>query len=156
MAEARRHGREQNWQEANDLASMADASARLLADQVAAMTVVTAMGFNLAAQMTGAFMGAMLRRFDAVEARVPAKKNVVPLHVVTTPDAERLDDLKKISGIGPKLEKALREMGCRTFADIAGWSDADVKRIDAELGLAGRISRDDWVGQAKALARGAA
>lgn len=66
------------------------------------------------------------------------------------------DDLKKISGIGPKLEQVLSGMGVSRYADIAGWSDADIARIDGELGLSGRILRDDWVGQAKALGGGKA
>ncbi len=60
-------------------------------------------------------------------------------------------DLKRISGIGPKLEARLKALGVAGLADIAGWRDADVSRFDAELGLEGRIKRDDWVGQAKAL-----
>lgn len=61
------------------------------------------------------------------------------------------DDLKQISGIGPKLESVLQQRSIRSFADIASWSDADVARIDAELGFEGRIGRDDWVGQARRL-----
>lgn len=61
------------------------------------------------------------------------------------------DDLKRISGIGPKLEQVLNGKGVRRFADIAAWSDADVARFDDELGFGGRILRDDWVKQAKAL-----
>lgn len=64
------------------------------------------------------------------------------------------DDLKQISGVGPKLEQVLKGKGISRFADIAAWSDADVARIDAELGFDGRIGRDDWVGQAKALSGG--
>ncbi len=65
--------------------------------------------------------------------------------------AAKADDLKRISGIGPKLEQVLNGRGIKRFADIAAWSDADIDRIDAELGFDGRIRRDDWVGQAKAL-----
>lgn len=61
------------------------------------------------------------------------------------------EDLKRISGIGPKLEQVLNGRGIQRYADIAAWSDADVERVDAELGFDGRIRRDDWVGQAKAL-----
>ncbi len=68
----------------------------------------------------------------------------------------KADDLKKISGIGPKLEQILNGMGITRFADIAGWSDEDVARIDAEIGLGGRIVRDGWVAQAKALKEGGA
>ncbi|MGZ9720573.1 5' DNA nuclease [Rhizobium miluonense] len=65
--------------------------------------------------------------------------------------APKADDLKLISGVGPKLEQVLNGRGIQRFADIAVWTDADVERIDAELGFDGRIRRDDWVGQAKAL-----
>ena len=65
--------------------------------------------------------------------------------------AVKTDDLKRISGIGPKLEQVLNGRGIQRFADIIAWSDADIKRIDVELGFDGRIRRDDWVGQAKAL-----
>jgi NADH-quinone oxidoreductase subunit E len=64
---------------------------------------------------------------------------------------EKADDLKRISGVGPKLEQVLNGRGIKRFADIAGWSDADIERIDTEFGFDGRIRRDDWVGQAKAL-----
>jgi NADH-quinone oxidoreductase subunit E len=63
------------------------------------------------------------------------------------------DDLKRISGIGPKLEQVLNERGIRRFADIASWTDTDVARIEGEFGIEGRIGRDDWVEQAKALVK---
>lgn len=65
----------------------------------------------------------------------------------------KTDDLKRISGIGPKLVTVLNAMGVERYADIANWSESDIARIDAELGLDGRIGRDDWVGQAKVLDR---
>ncbi|WP_046118302.1 NADH:ubiquinone oxidoreductase [Ensifer aridi] len=61
------------------------------------------------------------------------------------------DDLKRIAGIGPKLEQVLNGRGIRRFADIAALSEADVAKLDAEFGLYGRITRDDWIGQARAL-----
>ncbi|PST25229.1 NADH:ubiquinone oxidoreductase [Mesorhizobium plurifarium] len=61
------------------------------------------------------------------------------------------DDLKRISGIGPKLEQVLNGKGIFRFADIAALSKGDVERLDSELGLGGRVVRDDWVGQAMAL-----
>lgn len=68
------------------------------------------------------------------------------------PNAGGGDDLKMISGIGPKLEQVLNGKGIFRFADIAHWSGAEVERIEAELGLDGRIARDGWVEQARALA----
>ena len=67
--------------------------------------------------------------------------------------AAKADDLKLISGIGPKLETVLNERGIARFGDIAVWTAADIDRFDVELGFDGRILRDDWVGQAKALGR---
>lgn len=61
------------------------------------------------------------------------------------------DDLKRISGIGPKLEAVLKGLGVTSVSQIAAWKDADITRFDKELGFEGRIKRDDWVGQAKAL-----
>lgn len=64
------------------------------------------------------------------------------------------DDLKQISGIGPKLEQVLNRMGVATYSDIAAWNEADVTRIDEQLGFSGRIVRDGWIEQAKALSKG--
>jgi predicted flap endonuclease-1-like 5' DNA nuclease len=71
----------------------------------------------------------------------------------TTAAAAGRDDLKRIKGIGPKVERLLHGLGVTTFAEIAAWDDADVDRIDAQLGsFAGRIRRDDWRAQAALLA----
>ena len=65
------------------------------------------------------------------------------------------DDLKKIKGVGPKLETLLNALGVTRFSQIAAWDDDEIERIDAQLGtFAGRIRRDDWPTQAKYLAAG--
>lgn len=64
------------------------------------------------------------------------------------------DDLKMISGIGPKLEQVLNARGIWTFAQIAAWTDREIAWVDDTLALRGRIGRDDWLGQAAALASG--
>jgi NADH-quinone oxidoreductase subunit E len=61
------------------------------------------------------------------------------------------DDLKAISGIGPKLEQVLNGLGVWTYAQIAGWSENEVGWVDDHLGFKGRIGRDDWIGQARGL-----
>ena len=61
------------------------------------------------------------------------------------------DDLKKLSGVGPALEKKLIEAGVTSFAQIAGWSEADVARYDEELGLKGKIEKEGWVAQSQDL-----
>ena len=70
-------------------------------------------------------------------------------------DALQGDDLTRIKGLGPKLALTLQELGITTFAQIAAWDEADVDRIDAQLGrFQGRIRRDAWVEQARLLAAG--
>lgn len=65
------------------------------------------------------------------------------------------DDLKKIKGVGPKLEKMLNEMGFYHFDQIAGWSADEVAWVNANLaGFKGRVSRDNWIEQATTLAAG--
>lgn len=65
------------------------------------------------------------------------------------------DDFARIKGVGPKLVALLPTLGVTTFAQIAAWDEADIDRIDAQLGVfAGRIKRDSWVEQAKFLAAG--
>ena len=65
------------------------------------------------------------------------------------------DDLTRIKGLGPKLVALLGPLGVTSFAQIAAWDDAEIDRIDAQLGaFAGRIRRDNWVEQAKLLANG--
>jgi NADH-quinone oxidoreductase subunit E len=64
------------------------------------------------------------------------------------------DDLKAISGVGPKLEQVLNGLGVWSYAQIAGWTDREVAWIEDYLEFKGRIGRDDWLGQAAALAAG--
>jgi NADH-quinone oxidoreductase subunit E len=65
------------------------------------------------------------------------------------------DDLKKIKGVGPKLEAMLHGMGFYHFDQIANWTAAEVAWVDENLeGFKGRVSRDGWVAQARILASG--
>lgn len=61
------------------------------------------------------------------------------------------DDLKKLSGVGPVLEEKLHALGVTTFDQVAAWTPEDIERVDGELNFKGRIEREDWIGQAKAL-----
>jgi NADH-quinone oxidoreductase subunit E len=64
------------------------------------------------------------------------------------------DDLKRIKGVGPKLEALLHKLGYFHFDQIATWTAAEVAWVDGNLeGFKGRVSRDGWVGQAKEFAR---
>ena len=58
------------------------------------------------------------------------------------------DDLKRISGVGPALEKKLHGFGITTFAQIAAWTPEDIADFDDKLSFKGRIERDDWLAQA--------
>lgn len=74
---------------------------------------------------------------------------------LTAPRGEKADDLKKIKGIGPQLEKLCNSLGFYHFDQIAEWSDKEIAWVDTNLGsFSGRVVRDDWVGQAKKLAAG--
>ena len=65
------------------------------------------------------------------------------------------DDLSRIKGLGPKLQKLLPTLGLSTFAQIAALSEADLAELDTKLGaFAGRPAKDNWVEQAKYLAAG--
>jgi NADH-quinone oxidoreductase subunit E len=65
-----------------------------------------------------------------------------------------VDDLRLISGVGPKIESILNSLGIYTFAQVASWKKAERDWVDGYLNFKGRIDRDDWVRQAKALAKG--
>ncbi|MCP5084451.1 MAG: NADH-quinone oxidoreductase subunit NuoE [Alphaproteobacteria bacterium] len=64
------------------------------------------------------------------------------------------DDLKMISGVGPKLEGTLNGLGIYKFAQVAKWTKAEIDWVDDYLSFKGRIERDDWIKQAGALAKG--
>jgi len=61
------------------------------------------------------------------------------------------DDLAKLSGVGPQIVKKLNDAGVFHFWQLAAMSEADVAKLDADLKLSGRISRDGWIDQARAL-----
>ena len=93
----------------------------------------------------GQIIGAAVHE-EAVQAAAAA----VP--AASTEDA---DDLTRIKGLGPKLAALLAGLGVTSFAQIAAWSEADLIRVDSQLGtFAGRPARDQWIAQAKLLAAG--
>ncbi|MFN0114494.1 MAG: hypothetical protein ACKVPY_07455 [Paracoccaceae bacterium] len=69
------------------------------------------------------------------------------------PRGGRPDDLKLIRGVGPALEALLNAEGVWHFDQIAAWKARDIAAVDARLGrFRGRITRDEWVRQARILA----
>ncbi|PLX44623.1 MAG: 50S ribosomal protein L21 [Hyphomicrobiales bacterium] len=81
----------------------------------------------------------------------PAKDEAAPAALFTAPEGPA-DDLKKISGVGPVLEKKLNALGITTYAQVAAFSPEDIAKVDDALSFKGRIDRDDWLGQASKLA----
>ncbi|HTN95709.1 MAG TPA: ATP-binding cassette domain-containing protein [Nordella sp.] len=73
-------------------------------------------------------------------------------NALNAPKGGTPDKLTLIKGIGPVNERKLNEHGIFHFAQIAAWTEADVKAAEAYLEFDGRIAREDWIGQAKALA----
>jgi branched-chain amino acid transport system ATP-binding protein len=93
---------------------------------------------------------------DTIKPATPQKPQAKPVPLAAkparaTPAAK--DDLKRIKGIGPVNEGKLNKNGIRTFAQIAAWKKADVVEAERYLEFDGRIARENWVGQAKTLAR---
>jgi peptide/nickel transport system ATP-binding protein len=90
----------------------------------------------------------------AIAAKAPAKKVTKPAGPQRLKKPQgKADDLKLISGVGPKLEQTLNKLGFWHFNQVAFWKKADIAIVDDELSFKGRIERDDWVKQAKALAQ---
>ncbi len=81
-----------------------------------------------------------------------AEKKAAEAPVEAAPEGG--DDLKKLSGVGPALEKKLLAAGITTFAQIAAWTEEDIAEFDEKLSFKGRIEREGWVEQAKELAEG--
>ena len=65
------------------------------------------------------------------------------------------DDLQRLKGVGPKLAALLNEFGIIRFEQLARLSEADLDRLDSQLGaFRGRLRRDQVPQQADYLARG--
>jgi NADH-quinone oxidoreductase subunit E len=100
---------------------------------------------------------------DSADTARPVEKEVAPAPAPVMDEKNRPqgierpaapDDLKMISGVGPKIEATLNGLGVYTFEQIAKWKKAEREWVDTYLKFSGRIERDDWVKQAKALAKG--
>jgi branched-chain amino acid transport system ATP-binding protein len=87
----------------------------------------------------------------------PAKASGPQLaNALSAPRGGVPDQLTQIKGIGPVNQRKLNEHGIFHFDQIASWKKADVVAAEAYLAFDGRIAREDWVGQAKTLAKAAA
>ncbi|WP_375265048.1 50S ribosomal protein L21 [Planktotalea sp.] len=77
---------------------------------------------------------------------------VEPTNLLKEARGGQPDDLKKISGVGPKLEGVLHENGVFHFDQIAAWGPEEIAYMDDCLSFKGRIERDDWIAQATQFA----
>jgi len=81
-----------------------------------------------------------------------ATQEVAP-ETLSAPRDGGADDLKQISGVGPKLEGVLNELGFWHFDQIAKWTADEIAWVDSRLKFKGRIARDNWMAQAAELAK---
>lgn len=87
------------------------------------------------------------------EAKKAEPKKAAPKKAAPKKAAAK-DDLKKISGVGPALEKNLHAEGITTYAQIAKLTKAQIDELDEKLNFKGRIEREGWLDQAAKLAKG--
>ncbi|TPI43086.1 proton-conducting membrane transporter [Mesorhizobium sp. B3-1-6] len=92
----------------------------------------------------------------AAKAAAPKKAAAPAAKKAAAPQAAtgKADNLRRLIGIGPVNERLLKGLGVTTYAEIAAWTAADVKRIEEVLNFDGRIAREKWIEQAKLLAAG--
>jgi large subunit ribosomal protein L21 len=81
-----------------------------------------------------------------------ALEGTKPTNLLTEARDGQADDLKKISGVGPKLEGLLNQNGVFHFDQIAAWTSSEIAYMDNQLSFKGRIERDGWIEQAKQFA----
>lgn len=151
----------------------------LLVHPAAGMAAASALGLGLASQAFGLWLGAfngasevsqkLFQSFEdaswhdnskAAAGKAAPRFAKVAVEPQATHQPQALDkpsvadDLKAITGVGPKLEKVLNGYGIWTYHQIADWTEAEIAWMDDTFGFRGRIRRDDWVGQAAALQDG--
>ncbi len=87
------------------------------------------------------------------EVVIGADKQILAEKIILPDEAPEQDDLTRIDGIGPFLEKKLHEIGVFTYDEIAAWDSERIREVTAAIQyFEGRIERDNWVEQAAHLA----
>ena len=71
---------------------------------------------------------------------------------LAAPRAGRADDLRRISGIGPRVERVLHGLGIYHYEQIARLNAQEMEAVSLHLGFAGRVAREQWTLQARVLA----
>ncbi|MEM9530122.1 MAG: 50S ribosomal protein L21 [Pseudomonadota bacterium] len=83
----------------------------------------------------------------------PAADEAPALKFLDAPDGEA-DDLQRISGVGPVLERKLNALGIYHYRQIAAFTEEEIAQVDEVLNFKGRIERDNWLAQAAELDQG--
>lgn len=81
-------------------------------------------------------------------------KNVVAPKATKDAVSADVDDLSRITGVGPAIVKKLHALDVTSFAQIVAWTPEEVADMDEKLSFKGRIDRDEWLVQAAELAKG--
>ena len=89
---------------------------------------------------------------DDAASNEAAEAGVRPSNLLDAPRDGGADDLKRISGVGPKLEGLLHDNGVFHFDQIAAWGSDEIAYMDDKLSFKGRIERDNWIAQASEFA----
>jgi len=88
-----------------------------------------------------------------VQTEVEASGGTEPM-LLSGPRNGQKDNLTRIKGIGLKIDEKLNSMGIYHFDQIASWSAEEAAWVDSQTAFPGRVQREHWVAQAKALAAG--
>lgn len=136
-----------------------------IADQSLALTLLPlehwAQWADFFVQQPATWMTSLAKSTEQAQAERPAEFSTEPsaelsaeTSLETSPVeldlSESIDDLTRISGVGPKLAKKLNQAGVTRFAQIAELSDEAITQLERDVvRFNGRIKRDDWPGQAR-------
>ena len=74
--------------------------------------------------------------------------------LLTSPREGKRDNLQLIKGVGAVLENVLNDIGIYHFDQIANLTTKEVTWLDSSIAFPGRIEREDWIIQARELAKG--
>ena len=127
-------------------------SGSVSAAAVAAATKPAKAAAKPAAEKPAAKKAAAPKAVSDNEAPVTEMAGTKPANLLKEARGGQADDLKRISGVGPKLEGLLHENGVFHFDQIAAWGSDEIAYMDDKLSFKGRIERDGWIDQAKQFA----
>ncbi|MEO1574757.1 MAG: hypothetical protein AAFU65_07340, partial [Pseudomonadota bacterium] len=150
-------------EQADSRADEFEQTARELAEELNAAIVAERTSARDAAAEFEATIGGLREEIETLRAQPPGTSTVKTLRpglapqglFETLPEGRSADDLKKIRGVGPVLERTLNQLGIYFFDQIAGLSDDEIDWVTYHLDtFPGRIERDEWVSQARSLSQG--